>query len=325
MIICYLMPMKNGSFLQISRLLALALAMSLALAAGGCRERSHDPESAPVLLQINGRAVTLESFTRQFEQTLPPNHTLGQDEKDELKRAFLRQLIDRELALSEARRRGLSVSTEELDEALADYRRDYPEGEFESLLRAQGTSLQQWRSDLEERLLIDKALAQAVYARVEVSAEEIETYYQQHLDKFDRPQQVRARQIVLDNEEQGENILEQLHTGADFAEMAELFSLSPEGESGGDLGFFPEGEMPSEFDEVVFSLPAGTLSELVRSDYGFHIFLVEDKRPARHLSLEEATPEIVDSLRRAKEEQAYQEWLMELGANAYIDVNWQLL
>lgn len=325
MLICGFMPMKTGVFSKISRRLPVVLLLVLALAGAGCREQTPDPEAAPLLLQINGRVITLEAFTRQFEQTLPPNHTLGQDEKDELRRVFLRQVIDRELALSEARRLGLSVPGEDLEAALVDFRRDYPEGEFESLLRTRGISLPQWRADLEERLLIDKVLAQEVYTRVEVSAEEIEDYYQAHRDEFDRAPQVRARQIVLDNQEQGEEILEQLRKGADFAEMAELFSLSPEGENGGDLGFFPQGEMPAEFDAVVFNLPAGSISDLVRSDYGYHIFLVEETRPARRLSLEEATPEITQSLRRSKEEIAHQQWLMELGAKAYIDVNWQLL
>lgn len=325
MIACLFMPMNQGPLLQISRLLALLAALSLLAGAAGCRDRSPDAASAPVLLQIDGFSITLDEFNRRFEQTLPPDHSLGQDEKDELKRAFLRQVIDRELTLAEARRLELSVSPEEVEAALAEYRRDYPDGEFDKLLQTQGISLAQWRAELEERLLMEKVLAGAIHARVQVSADEIAAYYQSHRDEFDRPAQVRARQIVLDSEDQGREVLAQLRKGASFTEMAELFSLSPDADSGGDLGYFPQGEMPPEFDEVVFNLPVGELSNLVKSDYGFHIFLVEDKREARSLSQAEAAAEIEALLRRAKEEQAYQEWLMELGAKARIDVNWQLL
>lgn len=306
-----------------SRWLLATLLLALIATTPGCRREA--PEPPPILLLVNDQTISLEDFNRQFEQTLPPEHTLGQDEKDELRRAFLRQVIDRELALSEARRLNLSVSPEAVEQALADYRRDYPEGEFEKLLQSQGVSLQQWRRDLEERLLMDKVIAQQVNSRVRISAEEISDYYQRFRDEFDRPQQVRARQITLDNEEQGQEVLTQLRAGASFAEMAELFSLSPDGEYGGDLGFFPRGEMPPEFDEVVFNLPVGKLSNLVQSPYGYHIFLVEENRPAQRLTLDAATPEIIRLLQRAKEEQAYQEWLMELGAKARIDVNWQLL
>ncbi len=325
MIACFFMSMNKGPLSQMSRLLALLAALTLLAGAAGCRERSPDAASAPVLLQINGLSITLDEFNRRFEQTLPLDNTLGQDEKDELKRAFLRQVIDRELTLAEARRLELTVSPEEVEAALAEYRRDYPDDEFDKLLQAQGISLAQWRAELAERLLMEKVLNQAVYASIEISEEQISAYYQAHRDEFDRPAQVRARQIVLDSEDQGREVLAQLRKGASFAEMAELFSLSPDAENGGDLGYFPRGEMPPEFDAVVFNLPVGELSDLVKSDYGFHIFLVEDRREARSLSQAEAAAEIEALLRRAEEERAYQDWLMELGAKARIDVNWQLL
>jgi peptidyl-prolyl cis-trans isomerase C len=320
------LPQMTQAFVALrgrARLLALVFVLPLVVAAGGCRRDA--PEPPPILLQVNNQSITHEEFNRQFEKTLPPGHTLGQDEKDELKRAFLRQVIDRELALSEARRLELSMSADAVEQALAEHRLDYPEGEFEKLLQTQGVSPEKWRRDLEERLLMDKVIAHAVYSQVVVSDEEIAEYYEHHRDEFNRSQQVRARQIVLDSEEQGQDILEQLRSGASFAEMAQLFSLSPDGDRGGDLGFFPRGKMPQEFDDVVFSLPVGQLSDLVQSPYGYHIFLVEENRPAQRLSLDDATPEIITTLQRAKEEQAYQKWLMELGSRAHIDVNWELL
>ncbi len=309
-----LSPLRCALFLLLAGLL---------LQAAGCRERTES--AAPVLLQVNGRVVTLDDFNRRFERTLPPENTLGQDEKDELRRSFLRQVIDRELALAEAQRLGLGISPEEVEQAMVEFRRDYPEGGFDRMLRAQGTTPGQWRDDLETQLLVDKVLAQAVYSRVSVDDGEIAGYYQENREEFVRPRTVRARQIMVDNEEQGEEILAQLQKGASFEEMARRFSLSPDGEDGGDLGFFPAGEMPPEFDQVVFSLPVGQLSELVRSDYGYHIFLVDEQLPAQNLSLQQATPEIRRRLRRLKEEEAYQSWLTELSRQAQLEVNWPLL
>jgi peptidyl-prolyl cis-trans isomerase C len=83
--------------------------------------------------------------------------------------------------------------------------------------------------------------------------------------------------------------------------------------------------MPAEFDQAVFTLPAGRQSDLVKSEYGFHIFLVEEKRPASRLTLEQVHDEIAADLREAKEEQVYQEWLQTLRSQATIEVDWTLL
>ena len=83
--------------------------------------------------------------------------------------------------------------------------------------------------------------------------------------------------------------------------------------------------MPAEFDAVVFNLPAGRLSPLIKSEYGYHIFLVEERRDAAKLSLAQAREEIRVRLQAELEEHLYRQWLDELRAKAKIDVNWALL
>ncbi len=307
------------SLLQMSALVVLIVASGLA----GCR---NQPESSsPVLLRIDDRAMTLDEFNHRFARTLPLDHTLAQNEKDELRRSFLRQVIDRELALAEAQRRGIRVEEAEVEAALAEIRRDYPDGNFDSMLSRRNLSLEGIREDLAEQLKIDKVLEREVHLKIKVEEQEIGDYYATHRDEFVRPLRVRARQILVDNEEQGEEILARLRDGASFIEMAQRFSLSPDGDQGGDLGFFPQGEMPSSFDEVVFDLPPGELSPLISSEYGYHIFRVEEVRPAQNLTLEQAEEEIRARLHRQKEAAARRAWLLELGARSELEVNWPLL
>ncbi|MDY6847777.1 MAG: peptidyl-prolyl cis-trans isomerase [Thermodesulfobacteriota bacterium] len=308
-----------SSLLVLSALAVLIVASGLA----GCRNQPDS--SSPVLLRIDDRVMRLDEFNRRFAATLPLDHTLAQNEKDELRRSFLRQVIDQELALAEARRRGIHVDEAEVEAALAEMRRDYPDGNFDRMLSRRNLSLERIREDLTERLMIDKVLEQEVHRKIKVGAEEIADYYATHRDEFVRPLRVRARQILVDNEEQGEEIVARLRNGASFVEMAQRFSLSPDGDQGGDLGFFPRGEMPSRFDEVVFDLAPGELSPLVSSEYGYHIFRVEEVRPAQNLSLEQAEEEIRARLRRQKEAAARRAWLLDLGARSELEVNWPLL
>lgn len=308
-----------SSLLVLSALAVLIVASGLA----GCRNQPDS--SSPVLLRIDDRVMRLDEFNRRFAATLPLDHTLAQNEKDELRRSFLRQVIDQELALAEARRRGIHVDEAEVEAALAEMRRDYPDGNFDRMLSRRNLSLERIREDLTERLMINKVLEQEVHRKIKVGAEEIADYYATHRDEFVRPLRVRARQILVDNEEQGEEIVARLRNGASFVEMAQRFSLSPDGDQGGDLGFFPRGEMPSRFDEVVFDLAPGELSPLVSSEYGYHIFRVEEVRPAQNLSLEQAEEEIRARLRRQKEAAARRAWLLDLGARSELEVNWPLL
>ncbi len=300
----------------------IALFFLLFTSLAACKEKSV---SSPVLLRVDGRTISLREFQEQFAKTLPAEQNLSAEEKENLERSYLIQLIDRELALAEAARQGVTVKPEEVEAALQEHRRDYPDSTFEEMLRERGITLPAWRRELEEQLLMEKVARQTAYSGLTVGDEEIRTYFDQHREDFDRPAQVRARQIVVGSKEEGERILGMLRQGQPFAEMAKKYSLSPDGEEGGDLGFFGRGDMPTEFEAVVFAIPVGRISDLVKSEYGYHIFLVEERREAVRLKLDQVKEEIRAKVLAEKEEQAYQEWLQNLRGRATIDVDWSLL
>jgi peptidyl-prolyl cis-trans isomerase C len=308
------------SRLSKTRFALLALLLCLFSA---CKEKERG--SSPILLRVDGRSVTVDQFKNDFEKTLPSARNLSTEEKEDLQRSFLVQVIDRELTLAVADRLGITISPAQVEAALQKYRKDYPPGVFEKALKERGITLAQWRCELEEGLLMEKVVRQAVYSRVTVSEKEIAAYYQEHRDEFDRPVQVRARQIVVANEAEGQRILGLLRQEKPFEEVARQYSLSPDREQGGDLGFFARGEMPSEFDAIVFALPVGRLSELVKSEYGYHVFKVEERREAERLTLEAVSDEIRQKLHAEKKERAYQKWLHYLHTQATIEVNWSLL
>jgi len=288
-------------------------------------QKSEPAKEPQVLLQVNGRSVSVADFQSGFARSMPTQEALSVAERDELQRNYLRQLIDRELALAEADRLGIRVSREEVDAVLDDYRRDYPDQGFAEMLQSQKITETAWRRELEERLRMEKVIRQEVYTGLTVEEGEIKTYFRQNREEFERPEQVRARQIVVARQDEGERVLELLRQGEPFDKVAMEYSLSPDRDQGGDLGYFSRGQMPDAFDDVVFKLPVGRLSDLIKTEYGYHIFLVEESRKAQRLTLSEVYDEIEQRLRREKEENAYQAWLQDLGAQAVIDVNWNLL
>lgn len=277
------------------------------------------------ILTVNGRTLSRAEFEAAFVRSLPNGQAVTPEERSALKRAFLVQMIDRKLTLAEAEKLHLSVTPQEVEQALREHQADYPAAEFEKALQMRNLTMEQWRVELQEKLLMEKVLLSAVYARVEPSLEEQQAYYEEHRADYDRPVQVRARQIVVAEEVEGQRVLGLLRQGESFATVAKAHSLSPDAEQGGDLGYFAEGEMPLEFDQVVFKLQPGRLSDLIKTEYGYHIFLVEDKRAAQQLPFADVQQEIHRTLKIQKEETAYHQWLQDLRADARIEVNWDQL
>lgn len=304
------------------RILSLLLCLSGLVA--GC---SSEPvvEALPALIVINDQEITKADFLVEFEQSLQKDQQLSGIEREELQRSFLVQLIDRELIHGEARRLNIALTDADVEVALQGYREDYPGSSFEEMLVERGLTLEAWREELKESLIMEKLLEQAVYSMVSVSDEEVSAYFKANRDQFDRPEQVRARQIVVADEAEGQEVLGILRQERPFAEVAAEYSLSPDAEQGGDLGFFSRGEMPPEFDEIVFDLPVKRLSDLVQSEYGYHIFLVEEKRKAKRLNKKEASDEIRAILDGRKKEEVYLAWLQDMRARAVISVDWAQL
>jgi hypothetical protein len=135
---------------------------------------------------------------------------------------------------------------------------------------------------------------------------EIAAYYDAHGEEFEVPQRVRLRQILVEERTAAEQALAQLASGAGFEEVARQFSKGPSAERGGYQGELTRSDLPPAFAEIIFELGPGETSEIVRADYGFHIFRVVEKLPAENLSLAESSPRIEIALRRASALEAYE-------------------
>lgn len=145
--------------------------------------------------------------------------------------------------------------------------------------------------------------------QTDVSSEEIRAYYEENLERYRMDKEIKARHIlfkVAENadeqavkavENKAKDVLEKARKGEDFEELARTYSEGPSREKGGDLGFFSSGQMVGPFEEVAFQMKAEEISDLVRTQFGFHIIKVEEVREARTKPLEEIRDEIEQTLR----------------------------
>ncbi len=147
---------------------------------------------------------------------------------------------------------------------------------------------------------------EALRAKVNVTGQQIERYYNDNIQQYSTPEQIRASHILLKTEgkddaavkKEAEDLLAKIKAGADFAELAkEKSEDEASAKKGGDLDYFSKGQMVPEFDKVAFSLAPGQISDVVKTQYGYHIIKVVDKKPAATKTLAEVRPQIEDQLR----------------------------
>jgi len=301
------------------------IGLLIALCIMGCqKEDTNLPQG--ILAQVNEELITLEEFNNELRDIKLEHGKLPEDREslDQLKTAFLDQIINRKLILGEARRMDIHVSEDEINRTILALKRDYARESFKAMLEARGMSFEEWKRRLTEKLLAEKIIQTVAQFDAPIDDKSVKQYYEEHIEEYSFPEQVRARQIVVATENEAKTILRRLRKGEDFEKLAKEKSMMPERLYGGDLGFFAHGEMPEAFDEV-FSLKVGGVSKVIKSPYGYHIFKVEEKVEAKVREFDEVKDEIAHEIRKKKTEQIYYNWLSGLRAKAKIKINKQLL
>lgn len=142
-------------------------------------------------------------------------------------------------------------------------------------------------------------------SNVTATEEEITDYYNKHKEQFRKPESVRASHILVKEEEEANNILNEIEDGLSFEEAASKYSLCPSKSNGGDLGEFTKGKMVPEFEVVAFKLEKGELSDPVKTQFGYHLIKVVDKKEAGIKTLEEAEAQITQQITGLKQQEKY--------------------
>lgn len=156
----------------------------------------------------------------------------------------------------------------------------------------------------------------AVEVRKMVTEDEIKEAYDRFVSDADSREEVSARHILVDTEEEAKGLIDKLAEGADFAELAKEFSTGPSGPNGGALGYFGRGQMVPDFEVAAFNLEIGTYTSApVQTQFGWHVILLEDKRTAQPASLEEMREQIGTAL----SQQALARLIEEMRADATIE------
>ncbi len=238
----------------------------------------------------------------------------------DLEVAALDGLIADALVEAEAERLDIAITRERIEE---EFQTEYgqwlesqgiTEEEYAVFLAGSGSSIDALKEEILpqiERQLLRDAVARAIAGPVDLAEENVEAYFVEHRADYDIEAQVEASHILVAEEEEARLLLEQLAEGADFAALAREHSTCPSAANGGELEWFGRGQMVPEFEEAAFSLPVGEYSDIVKTEHGFHIILVTDRREAEDAQFDDVRDQVRTDMEQEIRSERFWAWLDE--------------
>jgi peptidyl-prolyl cis-trans isomerase C len=271
-----------------------------------------------VVATINGENVTsadLEAAVKNLEAQA--GGPVPADQRDRIYRDLLDRLVGYKLLSQEVKARSLVVEDAEVDARVAEIRKQFPtEPAFSQMLQQRQMTLEKLRADTRQDVAVAKLIENAIADKIGVTPDQVQTFYAQNPGRFQQPDRVRASHILLSFPQnadaaakaqvrtKAEQVLKEVKSSKDFAALAKRYSQDPgSAANGGDLGFFPQGQMVGPFGDVAFSLAPGATSELVETQFGYHIIRVVEKQAARAVPLEEVRAQVVQFLQDQNRQQ----------------------
>jgi foldase protein PrsA len=256
----------------------------------------------------------------------PTTGTLSQDQRRSKCRLVLDEAIQAALLRPEAGSYRVEVNPEEVESKLTSFRASFPsEGAFERYLVERQADLSSLRKVISDRVLQEKFEERQI--RSWVFSEELQQeYFNEHRSELAKDK-IKVSHILVKTKEEAERILQERNLkNHSFSELAVKYSLDLESrDKGGDLGWIERGKMGGEFDQAAFSLSMGIISRPVKTPLGWHLILVEDKKPASEQTLEDHRPKVLRLLQEEEWALQREDWWNELKGKSSIWITPELI
>ncbi|MDX9866652.1 MAG: peptidylprolyl isomerase [Kiritimatiellia bacterium] len=289
-------------------------------------------------VKVNGQRIPEEAIQFELERLVRfhAEHGMAEDQVRAQLPALVDKAIDQaigaKLLLDEAGRLDVPVSEEEVEAQIARIVKQVGgEDAYRKALAGQNTTEQAFRDQLRRGRRVEKLVEQAVSEVPEPTEEEIRRHFEEHKAEYAKGERVLAQHILIspDGDTQTsrdearakiESIRGRVLAGKAFADEAAAHSMCPSGKEGGSLGWFSRGMMVPEFDSAVFSMNVGEVSNIIETQFGYHIIFKTDHEAAGEADFDQVREKIRDFLRHVRRGQAMSAYVSELRAQAQIEM-----
>lgn len=288
--------------------------------------------------EVNGKAILYTDFELQL--SMFTNQVMrGQSGKlpealmQRLKDQVIQKMIGDELLYQQAEKEGITIEAKTVDNEMTRIRGQFKdEKQYQEQLKASGHTEKNLREQIRRQATISQLIRKEIVPSVKVQPEDAKKYFESNKDKFRRPERVRARHILIKTEKgesaekkaEARNKLKALQkrilAGEDFAALAKEYSQGPSNVRGGDLGYFTRGRMVKPFEEVAFKLAPNEVSDIVETEFGYHLIKVLDHQPEVNPSFDEIQPKIMSILFSEQLQKKLEPYVSNLRKKAKVEI-----
>lgn len=301
------------------------LSFVIVLVIGTCWACSRDIGSnQSVVIRVGTRSITGQDVARtvkfiSFENGIPMSAVWSSIN------GVVKKMVDDSLILEYGKEKGIGVDEIELERAIQEITRDYPQESFKETLLTRCIDYKEWKQRLRERLLIRKIVKERTKFIDPVSYDEIRSYYEQRPDEFSHPPRVKFVHIIVASRRDAEALLSRVKDGEDMEMIVQGQKLGHGIQAERGTRWHRKDMLPSAISEAAFSLPVGQVSSIIQTPYGFHVIKVAQRELAGRKDLLEVMEEIEEVLVSKDRESRYARWLEELRQDYPVSVNYTLL
>ncbi|MSR64711.1 MAG: peptidylprolyl isomerase [Verrucomicrobiae bacterium] len=300
-----------------------------------------EPEAqapATVLARVNGKDITRAQLDEAVQETMSSMQMRGQQipagHLREVEPQILNQLIGQQLAIEKSKTIKMENIDAKVKEQLEAFRKNFPDDKaFAEQLKQMNLTEDKLKQKLTEGVQVEALLEQEVRSKIQISENEVKEFYDGHTQYFAQPDQVRASHILVllptdaDDQVKAEKkvvidaALARVSKGEDFAKVASEVSEDPGSKTkGGDLGFFGREQMVKPFADTAFAMKTNEVSEVVTTQFGYHIIKKTDTKPASTLPLEQEKAKIEKFLKQQKAQTNMVAYIESLKKDAKVEV-----
>lgn len=318
-----------------TKLCLMAIAVLMLFGQVGAEEETAKPAAEKAVAIVNGESIPVSRLIRELSgyqsRIIRSGKLLDEKTIAMLRGTIIEKLINQTLLYQESVKQGIMVSDEEVEEQWTQVRDSFGSGEkLKDTLDQMNITEETIKDEIRQVKGVQKFVEENFDKGADVTEGEAKTFYDSHPDSFVRPEQVRARHILIQPDPDGgeeakekarkriEELKNEIQGGADFAEVASEHSKCPSAQRGGDLGFFERGRMAKPFEDAAFALKTGEMSDIVVTNFGFHLIKLEERRPKGLLPFEDVKEKLTEHLRREKVKEALASYLKQLRQDAEI-------
>jgi len=295
---------------------AVVVALALVLIFNLDKLMPEEKVEGDIVAKINNEEISNEELDTRYELFFFLTGYPEEFRSTVTKEVFLEQLITEKILLQEAK--DVKISDDQVNEEVTEVleKSGISEEEMVVELEKNDFSMNDLKDYYKSQMIIAEFLNGTLFSEISVDESVIENYYEENKDQYEAGEnEIRARHILVETEEEANEIYEEVNI-ENFAEIAKEKSVGPSSVSGGELGFFSEGQMVSEFEDVAFALTVNEISEPVQTQFGWHII---QKQPNK-IYLSEIKNELKEALMFEQQKGILDEYVADLKENAEIEI-----